>query len=301
MFTGEQEINGVFVYISPPSWQIVDAEAKAQCPFWLGINVAEGLQSDVERQVNQVIQDNPSLGVKVEFAIDYTDPANFIGKGLQHPGLFFTWNWNVPDKQISELSEENRWKLLEERAFDCIGRFITLLQSRRIRVSQQHPYSPKNIWLNHFRPTIELLMTLGRNFWLPALSMSILCIDAAYQDSKGCRQDPPYTHEMLHWTFHPYKAGANKEELHNMIKLLSKNLANGLKHDTLVRDPIILENPKFENMLSEGKFTVFLDAERTTPIFAVRNDLRNVERIVVSPKSWWLAVRNRIDQHYDLL
>ncbi len=300
MLGGQQKINGVFVQVYPPSWLPIETGAKATCPFWIGIDNLTGQRSDTTQEVNQVIRENPSLGMKLEFAMDYVEPGNFIGKGLQHSGLFFTWNWTVSEKQISEFGEQNHWKVLEQRAFDSIGVFITLLQSRGVRVSQQHPYSAKNTWLNHFRPTIELLMTLGRSFWLPALSMSVLCIDAAYQDSVGKQRDS-YTIDMLRWVFDPVSVFNSGKELDKALDILAKGFANGLKHDTLVRDPIILENPKFENMLSEATFAVFLDAECTTPIFAVRTDRRNVEHIVVSPKPWWLAVRSRIDRHFRLL
>ena len=184
------------------------------------------------------------------------------------------------------------------RAHDAICKLIPLLKSCNLPLSRQHPHSPKNIWLNHFCPVIDHLMSLGQSCWLPALSLSILCIDAAYQDSKGARLDPPYTKAMLHWIFDPEAQYQQNSGLEKAIKLLAKGLANGLKHDTLVRYPIVLHNPSYDlNVYGEPTFTVHLN---NLPVFVSYRDIHKRERLVVFPETWWRTVRDRLNDYYKL-
>ncbi len=149
-------------------------------------------------------------------------------------------------------------------------------------------------------------MRFGSDCWLPALSMSILCIDAAYQDSRGIWQNPEtqergYTEKMLRWLFDGVDIRVSQKILNETIQLLAKGLANGLKHDTFVRKPITLFNPYLRHTFNEPpNFAVHLGGDEAKTILTVRVDLHGDERVMVFPTLWWETVRNRIDQHYKL-
>ena len=306
-------IDGVFVDITSHYW-IDDKEARYM--FWLGIDSSKPINSDTLNVVNQIIADNDALGITVDHVMNYVDHGSIVGIGLQHTGLSFTWNWIVTEEWSEEWRKESgrnkstgRNKCFvesEKRALDSICRLITLLKSQGVPLSEQHPYSFKNTWLNHFRPAVEHLMSLGTGFWLPALTLSIPCIDAAYQDwykqRHGNAPNNPYTEAMLRWLFDPDSVFHEHERLNKAIDLLRDGLANGLKHDTLIRDPITLYNPYLIlNHNEPPEFSVRLGDDETRTIFTVRVDSSGAESVMVFPSLWWETVRNRIDRHYKLL
>ena len=289
-------IDGVFVDIKGLGLAGVD---KGACMFWIGIDHAKHVSNDIMQVANQIIADNEDLGISRFFPMDYIDSMNLIGKGLQHKGLLFSWQ-GILTENCDDLDDRRKhFEETERRVLDSIGRLVAQLKSKGIPLSEQHPYSAKNTWLNHFRPTIEHLMSLGTNFWLPALTLSIPCIDAAYQDACNItgRSD---ARRMLRWFLDPNKTRRQDKKLDKTIDLLAKGFANGLKHDTLVKDPIVLEHPHFKNLLSKPKFTVHIDEEETSPIFSVCVDDRDEERILVSPLLWWVAVRDKLNRYYNL-
>ena len=239
--------------------------------------------------------------------VDYMYPAFQFNYGLQHTGLFCTWEWTFTEccEELDDL-QQYYFEEADKRSLDSISRIITLLKSIGVPLSEQHPYSSKNTWLNHFRPTVEHLMSFGSDFWIPALTLSIPCIDAAYQDwyknRHGKEPQNRYTKAMLRWVFDPDNDFHDHEELNKVIDLLRQGLANGLKHDTLIRQPISLYNPYLTHTYNEPpKFAVYLGGDETRTIFTVRVDFRGVESVMVFPSLWWETVRNRIDRHYKLL
>lgn len=299
------QIDGVFVDLYG---MIIIRGKTAQRAFWIGIDKGKPVPSgiDVVRVANQLIKETTDLGIQMNRVSHYMYPIQF-DYGLQHTGLSFTWEWTFSEhvEKLDDL-QHCHFEKAEKRSLDSIARLIALLKSKGVPLSEQHPYSPKNTWLNHFRPTVEHLMSLGPGFWLPALTLSIPCIDAAYQDwfedQYGERPKNPYTEAMLRWIFDPEDVYHEHENLNKAIDLLREGLANGLKHDTLIREPISLYNPYLTTTYNEPpNFAVYLGGDETKTILSVRVDSMGVESVMVFPSLWWETIRNRIDQHYKLL
>ena len=79
-------IDGVFVENKGLSLAGVD---KGACMFWIGIDHAKQASENTLHAANQVIAENDNLGISKCFLMDYVDPMNLIGKGLQHKGILF--------------------------------------------------------------------------------------------------------------------------------------------------------------------------------------------------------------------
>ncbi len=279
------------------------------CHFWIGIDSGrlEHSNEGIVQVTNEVIAENIDLGIQMDREMQYVFPMHDFDYGLQHTGLSLTWEWTFVEhfEQLDD-SLHRPFEEAEKRSLDSISRLIALLKSNGVPLSEQRTYSPKNTWLNHFRPTVELLMRLGPGFWLPALTLSIPCIDAAYQDwykvRHGKEPKNPYTEAMLRWLFDPDNVFHEHERLNKAIELLRQGLANGLKHDTLIRKPIRLNNPYLRREFNEPpKFSVHLGDNKTNTIFAVHVDSSGAESVMVFPSLWWETVRNRIDRHYKLM
>ena len=291
-------VDGVFVDIKGHYWV---GNSKAVCHFWIGIDNAISSRVDLQQLVSDIVGENNALEIEFNRVEQYTHHFTISGIGLQHIGLFFTWSWSVTEDCKQELDSQKRFRESETRAFTAIGKLIDQLKSNGVPLSEQPPYSSKNTWLNHFRPAIEHLMSLGPGFWLPALTLSIPCIDAAYQDSEGKRRDS-YTKDMLRWVFDPDNVYESHENLNKAIRLLAAGLANGLKHDTLIREPITLYNPYVTiNHNEPPEFSVYLGNDETRTVLSVRMDITGAESVLVVPSLWWETVRIRIDRHYNLL
>ena len=307
-------------HLDSNSWQIdsvfVDlygltfiGDEKVIRSFWIGIDRGrpERFNKDVVQVTKQVIAENTDLGIQMDRVIDYMYPLPQFDYGLQHTGLFFTWKWTFTDRfGLLDGLQPCHFEEAGRRSLHSIARLIALLKSKGLPLSEQQPYSAKNTWLNHFRPTVEHLMNFGSDFWLPALTLTIPCIDAAYQDWYESQhgKDPGrrYTGHMLRWVFDPDNVYANHESLNKAICLLQVGLANGLKHDTLIRKPIALYNPYLRHTFSDPPdFAFFSEGDETKTIFSIRVDPMGAESVMVFPTMWWETVRNKIDRHYNLL
>ena len=289
-------IDGVFVDIKDLR-SLGDRDAMGL--FWIGIDNTMQVNENLVQVVNQIIGDDEELGITLAGTIVYIDPENVIGFGLEHPGLVFKWIWTFTEEQTSGPNDNEIENLVVLMALYVIAGLIALLRSNNIPLSEQHPYSSKNIWFNHFRPLIDNLMSLGQAYWLPALSMTIPCIDAAYQDARNIKK-LSNAKRMLHWFFDPDSSRREDKMLKKAIDLLADGLVNGLKHDAIVRGSIVLDNRNFQNIFSEPVFSEYFDAQRTIRIFALCSDYKNNEKLVVSPIAWWTAVREKLNQHYNL-
>ncbi|MYE27069.1 MAG: hypothetical protein F4X87_07590 [Chloroflexi bacterium] len=303
-------VDGVFVNLQAVGISRGEHGDTATRFFWIGIDRVRlvHFDKDIVKVVNLVIAGNRDLGIKLERVMDYIKSMNWFDYGLHHSGLLFYWKGSLSERFEQGANLQPHFDEADRRSLDSIAKLIAVLKLNDVPLSEQPPYSPKNTWLNHFRPTIDHLMGLGPSSWLPALTLSISCIDAAYQDwhedRSGKRPKNPYTKDMLSWLFDLDSVSHKHEheKLKNAIDLLCNGLANGLKHDTLMRKPITLYNPYLRFIHNEPPdFSVFCDSEKTRAILSVRADARETKTIMVYPPEWWETVRSRIDRHYQLI
>lgn len=296
-------VDGVFVNLQAVGISRGEHGDKATRFFWIGIDRVRLVQldKDIVQVVNLVIAGNRDLGIQLERVMDYMKSVNWFDYGLHHSGLLFYWKGSLSERFEQGANLQPHFDEADRRSLVSIAKLIALLKLNDVPLSEQPPYSSKNTWLNHFRPIIDHLMGLGPSSWLPALTLSIPCIDAAYQDACNVtgRSD---ARRMLRWFLDPHKNRRQDKKLDRAIDLLAKGFVNGLKHDTLMKKPISLYNPYLRFIHNEPPdFSVFCDSEKTRAILSVRVDARGTKTVMVYPPEWWETVRSRIDRHYKLL
>ena len=274
------EFDSVTVDISPV---YLAPDTKAFCHFWIALDVSANM-NDAINHVERIAVKNDEIPVRKVILMPYLDSRNMFHKGMPRIGLSLMWEWDFKGEWDIEQNTREIFLEAERRSFKDIKKIVSLLKTRGVPISGQAFHSAKDVWLNYFRPAIDALMAIGHNAWPPALSLSVLCIDAAYQDKFG-KQKGSYTQKMLRWMFGPYIGGVSESEQSRLIRLIANGFANGLKHDTFIREPIILSD-RFEpgNVL--------------LPPFQAGEHFNGDEFIIVSPALWWQIVSKEIDHHY---
>ncbi len=147
------------VVVNLYSISFVDDE-KAHRSFWIGIDRGRlrHFDIDVVLVTKQLIAENADLGIQFYRVIDYVAPVFQFDSGVQHAGLFFTWEWTPTEhfaKQNQDYLLQRQLEEADERSLRSISSLIGLLKSNGVPLSEQPPNSPKHTWLNHFRPTVE--------------------------------------------------------------------------------------------------------------------------------------------------
>ena len=156
------------------------------------------------------------------------------------------------------------------------------------QVSGEQMYTFKQIWENHYRIAIEALMNNDKTI-LPAMSLTITCIDAAYQCDTGKRgPDDRYSaKEILTWLVSRRSYRISNLEENVLIKYLAWYFSNWLKHNAFLGAGVVLHD-------------YFLNGKQATvPVTVSFNeDCGEISRVMVSPTQWWNMVREVVDQVY---
>lgn len=154
---------------------------------------------------------------------------------------------------------------------------------------EEQTYTFKQIWEQHYEPSIDALM--ANNLALPAMALTIPCIDAAYQCDTGKRgpADPYSGKDVLTWLVGHRGYHISNLSQDKLVRHLSKHFGNWLKHNAFLGDRIVLHD-------------VFLNGKRAeVPVTVVFNEKTGeITRIMISPTQWWKMVRNIIDQVYRM-
>lgn len=276
------EFDGVTVDISPIG---ITLGTKAMCNFWIALDVSANVDDSVN-QVERIAVNNEELPITRVYSMPYLDLRNAFHKGMPRIGLSLLWEWDFRGARDSEHDRVAVFQEAGRRSVKDAKRVVSFLKARGVPISKQGFHSAKDVWLNYFRPAIDALMEIGHIAWPPALSLSVLCIDAAYQEKFG-KQSGRYTQDMLRWVFRSYISGISSAEQERLIRIIANAFANGLKHDTFIREPIVLTD-RFEpgNML--------------LPPFQVGEHFNGDEFVIVSPTLWWQIVRQEINQYYEV-
>jgi len=154
--------------------------------------------------------------------------------------------------------------------------------------SSEQVYTFKQIWENHYRVAIDALMKHDKTI-LPAMSLTIPCIDAAYQCDTGNRgPDDHYTGtDILTWLVSRRSYSISNLDKNDLIAYLAKYFSNWLKHNAFIGAGVVLHD-------------FFLDGKQATvPVTVVFNENSGeISRVMVSPTQWWKMVKDIINQVY---
>lgn len=163
----------------------------------------------------------------------------------------------------------------------------------KILVRNLENLTHKEIWFIYWRPQIQTLMSGSPDNHVVALMLMIPCMDKVYtlHNPNNLPGNPKkwrgYTKEMLKYFFEK-PAKVEKERYNKAINTVSDRLVNGLKHDTFIREGIVLldTNPH----IGEDGFVTY--RSNPYPISLVG------EVAYIAPTAFWNTVRDIIDDFY---
>ncbi len=164
--------------------------------------------------------------------------------------------------------------------------------------------SHRDVWFICYRPQISLLMSGSEDNHLAALMLMWPCIERAFtlydpkfDPTKNGGNLQGITDNMLLWILGSAKAVGNEHDSKmEIVKILRKSLVNGLKHDSFMRPPVLLEDKVQSYVRMEEK----QGAEPTLrQMFTYRFAIEyNGQDLIIAPTSFWHLVRYRIDKFY---
>lgn len=158
------------------------------------------------------------------------------------------------------------------------------------------------IWFVYWRPQIEYLMSGSEKNYIAGLMLMIPCMERAYTlkhperdvNARENAQHLPFK-DVLKWFF----KNENPEGYDRIIYVVAQGFANGLKHDSFVRDEICLydKNVAWVQSGNTGNTGNTIDSA----LFSQRRQaiVEMVDgRVAIAPRSFWSVVSSRIDKFY---
>ena len=164
--------------------------------------------------------------------------------------------------------------------------------------------SHRDIWFICYRPQINLLMAGGVDNHLAALVLMWVCMERAYtlhkpefDPAKNGGKIVPVTDKVLRWfLIESDLTEAQKNRVENVISVLKDALVNGLKHDSFMREGVMLEDMVMS--IEEYKENPQDDAFPTfNLLYKLAIDYNN-GGVNLAPTNFWQMVRYRIDSFY---
>ena len=161
----------------------------------------------------------------------------------------------------------------------------------------------KDVWYIYYRPQIQILMSGSSDNHVAALLLMIACMDRVYTlacpDKSG--QKGGYTQDMLKYFF-PKPEDENDDEYDRRMKSLADDLVNALKHDTFVRENVILSDAA--QLLTE--VAVKDQVIGVQVIEVVVKGLRRIAvtsedngKLTIAATAFWNCIRDTIDNFYS--
>ena len=158
-------------------------------------------------------------------------------------------------------------------------------------------------WFVYWRPQIENLMSGSKENYVAALMLMIPCMERVYtlknpdadhyRQKKHGKNIKPVPIESV---FKEFFTNENPQEYDQIIRTVAIGLANGLKHDSFIRDEIHLS----DELVARHRSGVTGDAidsawylPRTQAIVSMKDG-----RVAIAPSSFWIVVRRQIDKFY---
>ena len=161
------------------------------------------------------------------------------------------------------------------------------------------------IWFVHWRPQIELLMAGSSDNYVAALMLMIPCMERVYtlahpQWDSYQRKKAGEKHKrlpidfVLKWFF----KNEGSDEYDQIIETVAQGFANGLKHDSFIRDEVRLWDGfvgRIQSGQTGNEIDSFIHAQRIRALIPIEGTDGHVS---IAPHPFWTVVKHRIDKFY---
>jgi len=159
------------------------------------------------------------------------------------------------------------------------------------------------IWFVHWRPQIEILMSGSAENYVAGLMLIIPCMERVYtlihpekDVYKQKKAGKEAKHALIRDVLKSFFTNENPEEYDEIIGIVAQGFANGLKHDSFVRDEICLYDENVARVQSGNTGDAVDSAwftRRTQAVVKMADG-----RVVIAPRSFWSIVKRQIDKFY---
>lgn len=155
-------------------------------------------------------------------------------------------------------------------------------------LSERQIYTFKRVWEDCYKVAIDMLMK-HEAAKLPAMNLTIPCIDAAFQCDTGKRgPDDHYSgKEVLTWLVQHKNSNLSDLQENALITHLSKHFTNWLKHNAFIGDHVVLHDRYLNGKPARVPVDVRFD-----------ENTGKINQIMISPTLWWEMVKDVVDKVY---
>ena len=174
---------------------------------------------------------------------------------------------------------------------------------KALDIISEHRNRHDRIWFLYWRPQIESLMSGSPENYVAALMLIIPCMERTftlkhperdyYRSKKaGTKAKQIPIADVLKWYFR----NENPEEFDQIMDIVAQGFANGLKHDSFVRDEICLLDENVAPVQSGNTGNAadsMMHIRRTQAISSMKDG-----RVAIAPRSFWYVVQHKIDNFY---